>query len=172
MITLPILNISISPVHFVAIPLFAAFLIPLIAKISKSAVKYIPGVVLLYLSIVAVVLLNHVIANGKPVVEVIAGWKAPLGINLYFGAFSGFLVTLGSIIGFLSWVYSLVNMKQEPLDKFYMLFMLLIAGATGIILTGDIFNLFVFLEITGISAYALTAYLRSKIRQLLLLNIQ
>jgi multicomponent Na+:H+ antiporter subunit D len=39
-----------------------------------------------------------------------------------------------------------------------MLFLLLMLGATGMIATGDIFNLFVFMEITAISAYALTAY--------------
>ena len=43
-----------------------------------------------------------------------------------------------------------------------MLFMLLITGSTGIILTGDIFNMFVFLEITAIAAYSLTAFLRDK----------
>jgi len=58
------------------------------------------------------------------------------------------------------WIYSFRFIIREPLEKYYMLFMLLIAGSTGIVLTGDIFNLFVFLEITAIASYSLTAFLR------------
>ena len=153
-------GISVSPVHFVAVPLFAAFLIPLIGKLAGGFVKFIPGIVLLYLSAVAVSLFSFVMESGKPIVEILAGWKAPIGINLYFDAFSGFLTVILTLVGFLAWLYSLRYMKEEPLQKFYMLFMLLITGSTGIVLTGDIFNLFVFLEITAIAAYSLTAFLR------------
>ena len=41
---------NFSPVHFIAVPLFAAFLIPIVGRFSKEAVKLIPGLVLLYLS--------------------------------------------------------------------------------------------------------------------------
>jgi multicomponent Na+:H+ antiporter subunit D len=42
--------------------------------------------------------------------------------------------------------------------KFYTLFMLMLAGMNGVIITGDLFNLFVFLEIASISSYALVAF--------------
>ncbi len=48
---------SFSPVHYIAIPLLAAFIIPLANKVSKNFSRIIPGLVFLYLSIVSIVLL-------------------------------------------------------------------------------------------------------------------
>ena len=154
----------ISPVHYIALPLMAAFLIPLFGKINKELVRIIPGLVLLYLSYVSVTLMTQVL-NGPMIVEIIAGWNPPWGINLVFSPFSGFLVSMMTILGFLIWVYT-YNFKPEvdysQTTKFYTLFMMLITGTIGIVLTGDIFNLFVFLEITAISSYALTAFYRER----------
>jgi len=61
----------------------------------------------------------------------------------------------------LVWLYSYrfkSNVEYEPAMKYFLLLMMLVTGSLGIVLTGDIFNLFVFIEITGISAYALTAF--------------
>jgi len=154
----------ISPVQYIALPLMAAFLIPLFGKINKDLVRIIPGLVLLYLSYVSVTLMMQ-ISGGTSIVEVIGGWSPPWGINLVFSPFSGFLVSMMTILGFLIWVYT-YNFKPEvdhsQTTKFYTLFMMLITGTVGIVLTGDIFNLFVFLEITAISAYALTAFYRER----------
>ncbi len=151
---------NITPVQFIAIPLFAAFLIPLIAKISKTAIKFIPGIVFFYLSFVAIKLFPEALKH--PIVEIIAGFKPPFGISLYFGPLAAFLITMITIVGFVIWLYSFRFIIREPVEKYYMLFMMLITGSTGILLTGDIFNLFVFFEITAIAAYSLTAFLRDK----------
>jgi len=154
----------ISPVHYIALPLMAAFLIPLLGKINKELVRIVPGLVLLYLSYASITLMTQVL-GGSPIVEVIAGWSPPWGINLVFSAFSGFLVSLMTILGFLIWIYT-YNFKPEvdysQTTKFYTLFMMLITGTVGIVLTGDIFNLFVFMEITAISSYSLTAFYRER----------
>ncbi len=152
------MNLNFSPVHFIAVPLFAAFLLPLLGRISQKLVTLVPGIVLLYLSAVALTLFPQ--AYNEPIVEIIAGWRPPFGITLVFGPLAAFLVTMITLIGFVVWIYSYRFIIRAPLEKYYMLFMLLIAGSTGIILTGDIFNLFVFLEITAIAAYSLTAFLR------------
>ena len=96
-----------------------------------------------------------------PIVEIIAGWAPPIGINLVFSTFSGFLVTLMIFLGLIVWLYSYRfkrNVEYEPAKKYFLLLMMLITGSVGIVLTGDIFNMFVFIEITGISGYALTAF--------------
>lgn len=149
-----------SPVHYIAIPLLAAFLIPIIGKVSRNTVKFIPGIVLLYLSYVSFQLFPT--AYNKPIVEVIAGFSPPFGITLVYGPLAAFLVSMVTLVGFVIWIYSFRFIIREPIEKYYMMFLLLITGATGIILTGDIFNLFVFLEITAIAAYSLTAFLRDK----------
>lgn len=155
----------VSPVHYIALPLMAAFLIPLFGKLNKNLVRLIPGIVLLYLSYISVVLMTQVITLDTTIIEVIAGWAPPWGINLVFSPFTGFLASMFSMLGFLIWMYT-YNFKPEidsaQTQKFYVLFMMLITGTIGIVLTGDIFNLFVFLEITAISAYSLTAFYRER----------
>lgn len=153
-----------TPVLFVAIPLLAAFLIPLLGMIWKELVRIVPGLVLMYLMVLSVSLLNHVLVHG-PIIEIIAGWAPPIGINLVFSAFSGFLVTLMVFLGLIIWLYSYrfkTNVGYEPAKKYFLLLMMLITGSLGIVLTGDIFNMFVFIEITGISAYGLTAFYRGR----------
>lgn len=149
-----------SPVLLIAIPLLAAFLIPLLGMIWKELVRIIPGLVLAFLMISSVSMLFYVTENGT-IIETIAGWKAPWGINLVFSPLTGFLTSLMTFLGFIVWLYSYrfkSNVDFEPAKKYFIFLMMLVAGSVGIVITGDIFNQFVFIEITGISAYALTAF--------------
>jgi len=153
----------ISPVHYVAVPLLAAFLMPLLSKINREFVRIIPGLVLIYLGYVSVTLMNQVAETGT-IVETLAGWSAPFGINLVFSPFTGFLATMMTAMAFIIWIYSyrFKKVDSEPAQRFYILQMMLVTGTIGIVLTGDIFNFFVFMEITAISSYALTAFYRHR----------
>ncbi len=150
---------SITPVHYIAVPLAAAFLIPILSKFHKETARIIPGLVFSYFLVISFVLMRQV-SNTGIISETIAGWRAPWGINLVFGYFSGFFATLMSVIGFLTWLYSyrfkLVDSK--PAMSYYILLMMLVTGSIGIVITGDIFNMFVFLEIVAISAFSLTSF--------------
>lgn len=153
----------ISPVHYIALPLLAAFLIPLLAKINKELVRIIPGLVFSYLTLISVILMKRVAVEGT-IVETIAGWQAPFGINLVFSSFTGLLATLMTIMALIIWIYSyrFKKVDDEPAMKYYILFMMLVTGSIGIVLTGDIFNMFVFLEISSIAAYSLTSFYRDR----------
>ena len=149
-----------SPVLLIAIPLLAAFLIPLLGMVWKESVRIIPGLVLAYLTFLSASLYIEVI-NTDTIVEIIAGWRPPWGINLVFSPLTGFLTTIMTFMGFIVWLYSYRfkrNVEFEAAKKYFIFLMLLVAGSVGIVITGDIFNQFVFIEITGISAYALTAF--------------
>jgi multicomponent Na+:H+ antiporter subunit D len=64
-----------------------------------------------------------------------------------------------SMIGFLSVIYSISYISRYTSENlFYALFCLMIAGMNGVVLSGDLFNIFVFLEISSISSYALVAF--------------
>ena len=154
----------ITPIHYIFVPLVAAFAIPLLAKINKELPRIIPGIVMLYNIIISFVLMQEVNEVGY-VSEVIAGWKAPWGINLIITPFSGFLVTLISVLGFLIWMYGYRFKKvidKGELRSYEILQMMMITGAIGIIITGDIFNMFVFLEIVAITAISLTSFYRGR----------
>ena len=149
-----------DPVLMIALPLLAAFLIPIFNRFSKAIPKYIPVVILGLNLYESIRLLPY--SMVKPVIVVIAGWQPPLGINLTIGPLGNILALIISLVGFVVAIYNIKFVTEEPTEKYYMLFLLIITGATGVVLTGDLFNMFVFLEITSISAYALTAFIRDR----------
>ena len=154
----------ISPVHYIVAPLLAAFAIPLLTKIYKDAARVVPGIVLFYNIIVSFVLMKQVASQGI-INEIIAGWRPPWGINLVVTPFTGFLATMISVLGFIIWLYGFRfkrTLKGGIVKNYEILQMMMIAGSIGVIITGDLFNMFVFIEIVGITAYSLTAFYRER----------
>ncbi len=154
----------ISPVHYIVAPLLAAFAIPLLSKLYKDAARVVPGIVLFYNVVISFVLFNRVARQGM-ISEVIAGWQPPWGINLVLTPFTAFLAGMVSILGFLIWLYGFRfkrTLKGGVVKYYEILQMMMIAGSIGVIITGDLFNMFVFIEIVGITAYSLTAFYRDR----------
>jgi len=150
----------VNPVLLIAVPLGLAFAIPLFALFWKDAAKYIPPVALGFNLVVSLLLLAKVLEN--PVIVSIGGWRPPFCINLVAGPVGVLFSAIIALVGFLVSIYALDYIKEGATEKYHMLYLLLLTGATGVVLTGDIFNLFVFFEILCISSYALVAYLRDK----------
>jgi proton-translocating NADH-quinone oxidoreductase chain N len=150
----------VNPSLLIGIPLAFAFSIPLFGLISKKIEKYVPILALLINVVISFILIPPVLE--KPIVVFIGGWRPPFCINLVVGPLGIFLTLLISVIGLLVSIYAVSYIKEEPTQKYHMLFLLLMVGAIGIVLTGDVFNLFVFFEILCISSYALVAYNKDK----------
>ena len=150
----------VNPVLLVAVPLGLAFAVPLFGLISKKIVKYIPVVGLLFNLVVAFLLIPEVLK--QPIIVNIGGFHPPFCINLVAGPVGVLFSALIALAGFLVAIYALVYIKEGPEEKYHILYLLLLTGATGVVLTGDIFNLFVFFEILCISSYALVAYFGNK----------
>ncbi len=152
--------INLNPVLLIVVPLGLAFLTPLLGLISKKIAKWLPVVGLLFNLIVALAILPHVLK--QPIIVKIAGFAPPFGINLVAGPVGMLLATLIALTGLLVAIYALKYINEGAEQKYHILFLLLLTGATGVVLTGDIFNLFVFFEILCISSYALVAYLGNR----------
>ncbi len=150
----------VNPVLLIVVPLGLAFSIPLLAFISKRIIKFVPVLAFLYNLIISISLIPHAIR--EPIVVNIGGFAPPFSIVLVAGPIGILFSTLISLAGFLVAIYALGYIKEGPQQKYHMLYLLLLTGATGVVLTGDIFNLFVFFEILCISSYALVAYLGNK----------
>jgi proton-translocating NADH-quinone oxidoreductase chain N len=144
----------------VAVPLLAAFLIPLASRVSAKSPRYIAPLALLANVILGTLLVPQ--ALREPIVVSIGGWEPPFCINLVVGPLGIMLTLLISLVSFFIAVHAVAYVDKEPSDRYHMLFLLLVTGATGTVLTGDIFNLFVFFEILCISSYALTSYNRDR----------
>jgi len=150
----------VNPVLLIAVPLGLAFAIPLFALFWKNAAKYIPPVALGFNLVVSLLLLPKVLEN--PLIVSIGGWQPPFCINLVAGPIGVFFSAIIALVGLLVSIYALDYIREGSTEKYHMLYLLLLTGATGVVLTGDIFNLFVFFEILCISSYSLVAYLGEK----------
>jgi multicomponent Na+:H+ antiporter subunit D len=89
------------------------------------------------------------------VIHVLGGFVPPFGIVLVVDGLSALVALLIAVVT----VGVLVYLRQAGPrgSAFYAEFMLLVAGLSGLGTTGDVFNMYVFLEITGLAAYALVA---------------
>jgi len=104
----------------------------------------------------AVLGLVRVLQYG-PLHYFLGGWAPPLGIEYVLDNLSAFMSVLVLLVAFLSMIYSRQSFLKEVPDKInalYPLLLLMLAGMAGIIVTGDLFNVYVFLEIASLTAYA------------------
>ncbi|MCG8616700.1 MAG: monovalent cation/H+ antiporter subunit D family protein [Desulfobacterales bacterium] len=107
----------------------------------------------------SITLLNMV--GSKGIIEYrLGGWAPPMGIVLRIDHLNAFMLVLISFIGLTSAVHGKKSVDKELPDKtalFWCLYLLFITGLFGITMTGDLFNLFVFLEVASLTGYALVA---------------
>jgi len=147
---------GVNPALLIAIPLGLTFAIPLCGFISKRIGEYIPILGMIFNLVVAITLIPRVIR--EPIIVSLGGFPPPFCINLMADPLGVFLAALIALIGLMISIYATDYIKKGATQNYHMLYLLLLVGATGIVLTGDIFNLFVFFEILCISSYALVAY--------------
>ncbi len=147
------------PVLIVVIPLTAAALVPLIALASVYMARLTMLTALMLVSLCSGLALTQVLSHGNWHYA-LGGWAPPWGIEYVIDPLSGGMATLIACIAMLVAVYTgphLSSMSAGRAGMFYSLFLLLITGLLGIVVTGDMFNLYVFFEISSLAAYALLA---------------
>jgi multicomponent Na+:H+ antiporter subunit D len=100
-----------------------------------------------------------VVVDGGVISYELGGWSPPWGIEYRVDAMNAFMALIVSILGAITLPYALLSVEkeipQQQIPLFYSAFLLCLTGLLGITQTGDIFNLFVFLEISSLSSYAL-----------------
>ena len=146
---------------FVAVPLAGAFLTMILGKFFAHISRYMAMTTLLFLVFIS--FWQLIAGGGTSSVYMAGGWEPvngiPIGIYLVHDGFSALVLCIISLLGLLSVVYSISYMaKYTSENYFFALFCLMIAGMNGVVLSADIFNIFVFLEISAISSYALVAF--------------
>jgi multicomponent Na+:H+ antiporter subunit D len=103
-------------------------------------------------------LLWVVYRTGGAVVFQVGGWAAPYGITFIADPLSALMTVMVQLVLAAGVLYSLGSTeKSNAFPTFYPLFLTLATGLTGTMLTGDIFNLFVFTELLVVSGAILTA---------------
>jgi multicomponent Na+:H+ antiporter subunit D len=144
--------------YLVIIPLAAAFIIPVAGSRIKPIASTIAGLAALALAAVSLKLASIVMSEGVIVYKV-GGHLPPAGIPMVIDALAAFMLVIANTVAFLALAYSAGYVKKyTDTWKFYTLFMLMVAGMNGVIAAGDLFNMYVFLEIAAISGYFLVAF--------------
>jgi multicomponent Na+:H+ antiporter subunit D len=104
--------------------------------------------------------LVHVSGDGETLRYALGAWVPPVGIEFVLDPLAGFMTTLITFMGLVAVVYAPRSLAFEAPGKrgyAYPAMLLLLAGLSGMSVTGDLFNLYVFLEIAALAAYALLA---------------
>lgn len=146
---------------FIIVPLGLAFLTPILQKLLPGIAKYLTPLGLLFL---VVLTLCFVLTNDEEsITYTVGGWEPikgiPIGIHLVLDGMSWLILLIINTIGFLAAFYSISYLNKFTGEGYYFtLFNLMVAGMNGVAITGDIFNLFIFLEISVIASYALVAF--------------
>lgn len=146
---------------FVVIPLGFAFITPVLGRFFPIVHRIFIPLLFLFLGLMS----GWMLINGKDLTlqYYVGGWQPvqgiPVGIHLSVDGLSLLMLVIINFLAFFSATYSFDYIKQYTSGQyFYALFSLMVAGMNGVVITGDIFNLYVFLEIAAISSYALVAF--------------
>jgi len=107
----------------------------------------------------AVDLLLQVMDSG-PVHYRLGGWEPPWGIGYAVDALGAMVLVVIAGVALVNLAAGRLDIRAEYPDRggaFYTLYLLFVAGLMGIVATGDLFNLYVLLEVTSLTGYALIA---------------
>lgn len=143
----------------IVVPLIAALFVPVIGW-WKKGLCYPWAIAVLAATLGASIgVLNTVLTSG-PFSYCLGGWAPPWGIEYAVDHLNAFVLVIIAVVSLLVGIYSKRSVEKEMPEKvvpFYCLFLLLVTGLLGIVITGDLFNVFVFLEVAALSCYALIA---------------
>ncbi len=139
--------------------LTSALLIPLISDWKKKVSYPFTIVTTLTATSLSVYGFIYVLYNGT-IRYHFGGWVPPIGIEYVYDPLSSFVSLVINFIALVVLTHSYIPVEQDLEGKqtaYYSVVMLLLTGFNGMIITGDLFNLYVFIEISSLAGYALIA---------------
>jgi multicomponent Na+:H+ antiporter subunit D len=147
------------PALLVAVPLVSAFIISAAGWANRKLCFPI-AVVSLSVSVYSCIGLLWRVLNEGVIVYRLGGWPPPWGIAYYVDHLNALVLTVVSIVALINLIASKRSVEEEFEEKagpFYTLYVLMVTGLLGIVVTGDAFNLYVLLEIAALTGYGMLA---------------
>jgi len=149
-----------APALIIVIPLIAALLNTAVGLWKRELCYPLTLAALGVCALLSFNIMDTVMTSGT-ISYRLGGWAPPWGIEYVIDHLNAFIAIIVAFISLIVGVYSKKSIEQEiSADKipyFYTIYLLLTVGLLGITITGDVFNIYVFLEITSLAAYALIA---------------
>jgi formate hydrogenlyase subunit 3/multisubunit Na+/H+ antiporter MnhD subunit len=152
-------EVLLQPLGIYVLALAAGFLVPLFDRAHRgSAILLFLATLAAMTAIAGINLLA--ILNGAPPIDIeTAGLAPPFSINLRFGLYEGGFVLAVNSIALLGALHWLPSLRQHA--SALLLYLIMVMGINGMVMTRDLFNLFIFIEITAIATYALIGMART-----------
>lgn len=148
-----LMALLLQPLNIFILGLGCGFLIPLFYRLSKPLTVAAFIVALCGITVISGASL-WAVYHGAAAFEIhTAGSVPPFSINLRFGLAEGFFAFSVNVMALLGAWH--LRDRLGPNYAALLLFLLLVMGINGMIMTRDLFNLFVFLEIVSIATYGL-----------------
>lgn len=151
------------PALQVVVPLLAA---PLTVLLRRRSLAFGVALAASWAALAIAILLWMQVAATGTISYAIGNWPPPWGIEYRVDALSAFVLVLVAGVSAVVLPYSRASIEAEVAPQqhylFYTMFVLCLAGLLGITITGDAFNVFVFLEISSLSTYVLIAMGRDR----------
>ena len=147
------------PLYILAGPLLAAFAVNILGRFRVRLVAPLVLGTLGLCCLGALNLLLQVLQQGS-FYYVVGNWTAPYGIALMLDPLSALMLLLITGVAFLAGFSALTSADRELPGRqhlFFTLYLIMVAGLCGLVITADAFNLYVLLEITSISTYGMIA---------------
>ncbi|MUV60302.1 monovalent cation/H+ antiporter subunit D family protein [Halobacterium sp. CBA1126] len=138
----------------VAVPIFGS-LAALVAGLVRSESGWPVAVVACVAQVAIAARLAATAFGDGTITYVVGGFEAPYGIELLVDGLAATMLGLIAVVSL--GVLAYARRAGPRSNPFYAVYLLLVAGLTGMSVTADLFNMYVFLEITGLAAYALVA---------------
>jgi multicomponent Na+:H+ antiporter subunit D len=146
------------PALQVVLPLLCA---PLIVLVRRQHFAWLLATAVSWAALAIAIALAVRVAEGGAISYALGSWPPPWGIEYRVDALSAFVLVLVALTGAVVMPYARVSIAAElPREQeylFYAMYCLCLTGLLGIVITGDLFNVFVFLEISSLSMYVLIA---------------
>lgn len=146
------------PALQVVVPLMSA---PVIVLVRRHGPAWAIATIVSWVALAIAIALAVQVAQTGPFSYAIGSWPPPWGIEYRVDHLNAFILVLVSLVGAVVMPYAKVSVAAELPEEqeylFYAMYCLCLTGLLGIAITGDIFNLFVFLEISSLSSYVLIA---------------
>lgn len=145
-----------ASVLLVVLPLIMA---PITALLPRGRLPWFTATVVTFICAELAAMQLLTVVNGGFISYAVGGWAPPWGIEYRIDALNALMALIISLIAAVTLPYALKSVEKEiageQIPHFYSALLLCFAGLLGITQTGDIFNLFVFLEISSLSSYVL-----------------
>ena len=146
------------PALQVVVPLIAA---PLTVLVRRRDLAFATVLGASWIALAISIALWLRVADTGTISYAIGSWPPPWGIEYRIDRLNAFVLVLVSGIASVVLPYSRASIQPEVASRqhylFYTMFALCLAGLLGITVTGDAFNIFVFLEVSSLSTYVLIA---------------